>query len=122
MGRLRDFSGYLDERIGRVAEIEEKLGRSTHEESIRSWLDELKVNLVAPVMVARRFAGHVANALSLRLKQHGYEVVYLAVIAVVFGLGVGAIAWLGAHQVWAGALTVGSCAPSSGSLPTMFRC
>ena len=55
----------------------------------------------------RRFTEQAAEALRRRVTQHGYEVVYLAVIAIIFGLGVGGIAWVGARQVWTGNLTVG---------------
>lgn len=55
----------------------------------------------------RRFAAKVAVALQQRLSQHGWEVSYLAVIALIFGLGVCGTVWLGAQQVWSGRLTVG---------------
>ncbi|MCL5097227.1 MAG: ABC transporter ATP-binding protein/permease [Candidatus Omnitrophica bacterium] len=55
----------------------------------------------------RQYASQVARALRARLSQHGWEVVYLAAIGVVFGLGVGGIAWMGAQQVWQGRLTIG---------------
>ena len=53
------------------------------------------------------FTAQARRAYQDRLAQHGSEVWYLAAIAAVFGLGGAAIAWLGAHQVWAGRLTVG---------------
>ena len=55
----------------------------------------------------RRFAAQAAKALRERMSQHGWEVLYLAVIAVIFGCGVAGIAWAGARQVWDGRLTVG---------------
>ncbi len=55
----------------------------------------------------QRFAAQVAEAFNRRLSQHGWEVAYLAVIALIFGLGIGAIVWLGVYQVWSGRLTIG---------------
>ena len=55
----------------------------------------------------RRFAGHVAGAYEKRLSQHGSEVLYLAAMAIIFGLGTAGIIGLGAGQVLAGQLTVG---------------
>ncbi|MBI2926363.1 MAG: ABC transporter ATP-binding protein, partial [Verrucomicrobia bacterium] len=55
----------------------------------------------------RRFAGHVASAYEKRLSQHGSEVLYLAAMAIIFGMGTAGIVGLGARQVLAGQLTVG---------------
>jgi ATP-binding cassette subfamily B protein/subfamily B ATP-binding cassette protein MsbA len=55
----------------------------------------------------RRFSVHVGQALRSRLTQHGSEVGYLAVIGVIFGLGMAGIVWLGAGQVSDGRLSVG---------------
>jgi ATP-binding cassette subfamily B protein/subfamily B ATP-binding cassette protein MsbA len=56
---------------------------------------------------ARRFAIHSAEAQEKRLIQHGSELSYWFSITFVFGLGIAAITYTGASQVWAGALTVG---------------
>jgi ATP-binding cassette, subfamily B, bacterial len=54
-----------------------------------------------------RFATEVATSFQKRLSQHGWEVCYLLVIAVIFGLGTAAIAGFGANEVLQGRLTVG---------------
>jgi ATP-binding cassette subfamily B protein len=55
----------------------------------------------------QRFGAQVAEALSERQSQHGCEVMYLAAVATVFGLGVAGITWFGAKEVLAGRLSVG---------------
>jgi ATP-binding cassette, subfamily B, bacterial len=54
-----------------------------------------------------RFTKQVFTALRKRTSQHGWEVVYLLLIALVFGLGTAAITWLGANQVMTNQLTIG---------------
>jgi ATP-binding cassette subfamily B protein/subfamily B ATP-binding cassette protein MsbA len=54
-----------------------------------------------------RFSGQVSEALRRRLSQHGWELGYLAVIAIIFALGIAGIAWQGTQQVWAGRLSLG---------------
>ncbi len=56
---------------------------------------------------ADRFEASAAGSLSARWRQHRAEVVYLAVVAVVFALGTAGIVVLGAREVTAGNLTVG---------------
>jgi ATP-binding cassette subfamily B protein/subfamily B ATP-binding cassette protein MsbA len=56
---------------------------------------------------ADRFEVSTAGSLSARWRQHRAEVVYLAVVAVVFALGTAGIVVLGAREVTAGNLTVG---------------
>ena len=56
---------------------------------------------------AARFSAQADEAQKLRLSQHGWELAYWFVIAVIFALGAAAITWLGAAQVAAGHLTVG---------------
>ncbi|HOX04720.1 MAG TPA: ABC transporter ATP-binding protein [Candidatus Paceibacterota bacterium] len=56
---------------------------------------------------AERFRVESESAYRTRLSQHGWEVLYLASVGAIFGLGIGAIVWQGAHQVWAGRLTLG---------------
>ena len=59
---------------------------------------------------------HEENAFSVRtlaaqqkrLAQHGWELIYWLVIAVVFALGTAAMLWFGGRQVLAGHLTVGA--------------
>jgi ATP-binding cassette subfamily B protein/subfamily B ATP-binding cassette protein MsbA len=55
----------------------------------------------------KRFSVQVAEALRSRLAQHGTEVAYLAAVAGVFAVGMAAVVWMGAREVWAGHLTVG---------------
>ena len=55
----------------------------------------------------KRFSTQVAEALRSRLAQHGTEVAYLAAVAGVFAVGMAAVVWMGAGEVWAGHLTVG---------------
>jgi ATP-binding cassette subfamily B protein len=55
----------------------------------------------------KRFAAHADQALTARTSQHGWEVFYWLVIALVFGLATGGITWLGASEVLAGRLTMG---------------
>lgn len=54
-----------------------------------------------------RFAEQVETARGQRLAQHGWEVAYWLVIAIIFALGTATITWLGAGQVMRGHLTVG---------------
>jgi ATP-binding cassette subfamily B protein/subfamily B ATP-binding cassette protein MsbA len=54
-----------------------------------------------------RFGKEAIMAQNRRLSQHGAELIYGFVIAVVFGLGTAMTAWLGARQVMAGFLTLG---------------
>jgi ATP-binding cassette subfamily B protein len=56
---------------------------------------------------AARFEASAAEALLARWRQHRAEVVYLAVVAVVFAIGTAAIVAMGARQVIEGNLTVG---------------
>jgi ATP-binding cassette subfamily B protein/subfamily B ATP-binding cassette protein MsbA len=56
---------------------------------------------------ADRFEASAAGSLAARWRQHRAEVVYLAVVAVVFALGTAGIVVLGAREVTAGKLTVG---------------
>lgn len=54
-----------------------------------------------------RFAAQVETARAQRLTQHGWELAYWLVIAVIFALGTGTITWLGAGQVMRAHLTIG---------------
>ena len=54
-----------------------------------------------------RFRAEADEAQTRRLSQHGSELGYGFVVAVVFGFGTAVTTWLGARQVLAGALTVG---------------
>jgi ATP-binding cassette subfamily B protein/subfamily B ATP-binding cassette protein MsbA len=56
---------------------------------------------------ADRFEASAASSLAARWRQHRAEVVYLAVVAVVFAVGTAGIVVLGAREVTAGNLTVG---------------
>lgn len=56
---------------------------------------------------ADRFEASAAGSLAARWRQHRAEVVYLAVVAVVFAVGTAGIVVLGAREVTAGNLTVG---------------
>jgi ATP-binding cassette subfamily B protein/subfamily B ATP-binding cassette protein MsbA len=56
---------------------------------------------------AARFSAQADEARKRRLSQHGWELIYWFVVAVIFALGTAAITWLGAAQVAAGHLTVG---------------
>ena len=58
-------------------------------------------------VVAGRFALQNREALARRERQHGFEVAYLALIALIFAAGVAAVVWQGTRQVWAGRLSVG---------------
>jgi ATP-binding cassette subfamily B protein/subfamily B ATP-binding cassette protein MsbA len=55
----------------------------------------------------RRFQAQVATARASRLSQHGWEIVYLGIIALIFGSGTAGIVWVGAWQVQRGLLSVG---------------
>lgn len=57
--------------------------------------------------VEQQFGNQVRIALTERLAQHGWEVLYLATVGIVFAIGVAGITWFGGHQVWAGRLSVG---------------
>ncbi len=56
---------------------------------------------------AAKFSVHSGEAQRQRLSQHGWELSYWFVVAVIFALGAASITWLGAAQVAAGHLTVG---------------
>jgi ATP-binding cassette subfamily B protein len=56
---------------------------------------------------AKRFHDETVQALALRRRQHGLEVLYLATVALVFALGTAAILWFGSRQVLAGRLSIG---------------
>ena len=56
---------------------------------------------------ADRFEASAAGSLAARWRQHRADVVYLAVVAVVFAVGTAGIVVLGAREVTAGNLTVG---------------
>lgn len=55
-----------------------------------------------------RFRTATETARQQRLAQHGWEIIYLVAIALVFALGTAAIVGIGAQQVLAGRLTLGS--------------
>lgn len=54
------------------------------------------------------FSERTRNAESSRLKQHGIELIYWWIIAVIFGLGTALMVYLGAQEVLDGRLTVGT--------------
>ena len=56
---------------------------------------------------AAHFARQVEESLSKRLSQHGVEVIYWFVIAVLFGAGTAGLTWWGAREILAQRLTVG---------------
>ncbi|MEK7674405.1 MAG: ABC transporter transmembrane domain-containing protein [Verrucomicrobiota bacterium] len=55
----------------------------------------------------KRFTAQTAHALEKRTAQHGWEVFYWLVIALIFGLGTAGMIWLGAAQVLAHRLSLG---------------
>ncbi len=55
----------------------------------------------------KRFTAQTAQALEKRTAQHGWEVFYWLVIALIFGLGMAGMIWLGAKQVLAHRLSLG---------------
>ncbi|MEW6158359.1 MAG: ABC transporter ATP-binding protein [Verrucomicrobiota bacterium] len=54
-----------------------------------------------------RFAEETQTALQKRKAQHGWEVIYWLVIALLFGLGTAGLIWLGVRQVLSGQLSLG---------------
>jgi ATP-binding cassette subfamily B protein/subfamily B ATP-binding cassette protein MsbA len=54
-----------------------------------------------------RFASQAETARKTRATQHGLELFYWLIIAVIFGLGTAALVWLGAREVSAARLTLG---------------
>jgi ABC-type multidrug transport system fused ATPase/permease subunit len=54
-----------------------------------------------------RFATQAETARKTRASQHGLELFYWLIIAVIFGLGTSTLVWLGAREVSAGHLTLG---------------
>lgn len=57
---------------------------------------------------SRKFMAHTLRSQEKRLTQHGWELIYWLAISIVFGLGMAAIVWVGAQQVLAGELTIGT--------------
>jgi len=57
---------------------------------------------------AAQFGSRVAAALASRWRQHRLEVAYLALVALVLAAGTASIVWIGARQVNAGRLSVGT--------------
>jgi ABC-type multidrug transport system fused ATPase/permease subunit len=55
----------------------------------------------------KRFANQVEGARIARVSQHGLELVYWLIIAVIFGVGTAALIWFGAGEVRAGRLSLG---------------
>jgi ATP-binding cassette subfamily B protein/subfamily B ATP-binding cassette protein MsbA len=56
---------------------------------------------------ARMFGARVESALRARRSQHGYEILYLSAVGLVFAVGTGAILWAGAREVDLMRLTLG---------------
>ena len=54
-----------------------------------------------------RFAVEVEKSRQARISQHGIEVVYWLVIAVLFGFGTAGLTWWGAREILRGQLTIG---------------
>jgi ATP-binding cassette, subfamily B, bacterial len=54
-----------------------------------------------------RFSAHAEAARKARVTQHGLELFYWLIIAVIFGVGTAALVWLGGREVSAGRLTLG---------------
>lgn len=57
--------------------------------------------------MAKRYAAGNQEAVNRRSRQHGFELAYLACVALIFALGMAAVVWLGATQVLGGFLSVG---------------
>jgi ATP-binding cassette subfamily B protein len=55
----------------------------------------------------RRFNEQVEAAFSLRMTQHGLEVLYWLIIALLFGIATAGLSWFGAREILAARLTVG---------------
>jgi ATP-binding cassette subfamily B protein len=54
-----------------------------------------------------RFGSQAETARKARAAQHGLELFYWLIIAVIFGLGTAALVWLGAREVSSGGLSLG---------------
>jgi ATP-binding cassette subfamily B protein/subfamily B ATP-binding cassette protein MsbA len=54
-----------------------------------------------------RFASQAETARRSRVSQHGLELFYWLIVAVIFGIGTAALVWLGAREVSAARLTLG---------------
>lgn len=68
---------------------------------------QLTQSYVREPETAEAFRAETLKALDLRRRQHGLEVLYLAMVALIFALGTAAILWFGSRQVLAGTLSVG---------------
>ncbi len=58
-------------------------------------------------LMARRYADRNQDALRQRSRQHGFELGYLACVALIFATGVATVLWLGTERVLSGRLSVG---------------
>ena len=54
-----------------------------------------------------RFAGEVEKSRKARISQHGIEVIYWLVIAILFGVATAGLTWWGAREILRGSLTIG---------------
>jgi ATP-binding cassette subfamily B protein/subfamily B ATP-binding cassette protein MsbA len=101
---IRVFGRAMRERTARAQQADSRV-TSLVQQCIAAL--PLTQSCVREDLEAARFQGEAGQAQSLRLSQHGSELGYGFVVAVIFGFGTAVTTWLGSRQVLAGCLTVG---------------
>jgi ATP-binding cassette subfamily B protein len=101
---IRSFGGLMRDRTTRAQQADSRV-TALVQQAIAAL--PLTQSYTREAFEADRFRTEVDQAQTRRLAQHGAELGYGFMVAVIFGLGTALTTYLGARQVLAGALTVG---------------